>query len=766
MAKDIVVDVKVTGLADLRTQLKQAREDVVALQSSEIIDPNALAAATKRAGELRDRLNDANEQIKVMSGGSDFEKVSGGLGLIKDQLSNLDFEGAAASAKNLTSVVKGMNPESVAAGFKGLTQTIGQLGNAFFQMGLKLLANPIFLIVAVIAAVVIAIVLLKDKIKIVEIAFDILMKPIKALIQGLKDLSDWLGITSFAEEDAAQKSLEASEKRIAANKKVTDSMDKEYGRQIALAKANGEDTTKLEAEQAAAKQKSAGKNIDDLNKQIATQRALLDNQTREEQKATKEKIADLRKSRDEELEINKDSANQVQVIYANARAKEEDERKKAADKANADAEKAAAKAREYAKTRLDIQRLIKDLELAELNDGVEKTVAINNEKYRRLIEDTQNNEKLLASEKQRLTALYEEARQAENAKTIETERKNLEEQKKLKLEAQKKEEEDFNAHQQRLRDYAQTYNDFIFEKTASELDKKKAAIDKSYDEQKGNEQKRYFEQISDQKLTDAERFRLKVEHLARMKKLEEMHGAEILDVTKKSAGEQIAAEIDKYTQIADKAMTGVNAINAFLNQNDTNRLGEVKATHDAEVTELQAKQDRELSATGLSEAQKKTINEKYARLKYASDLKAWQDSESIKKKQFARDKALRMVGVVIDTAKAISGAVAASPLTFGMPWSAVAAGVGALQLATIASQKYQGEAGPAAPSIGSAGAGGSAPAEPALALYGKNKEDNTATAAKSADATQSNITVTAVVSETEMTATQGKVAKMQKSAEL
>jgi hypothetical protein len=168
----------------------------------------------------------------------------------------------------------------------------------------------------------------------------------------------------------------------------------------------------------------------------------------------------------------------------------------------------------------------------------------------------------------------------------------------------------------------------------------------------------------------------------------------------------------------------------------------------------------------LSENQKKMINDKYAKLKYQADLKAFQESESIKKKQFARDKALRMVGVVIDTAKAISGAVAASPLTFGMPWAAVAGVTGALQLATIASQKYQGESGPSAPSIGGVGGGGSAPTEPALSLFGKNSEANTTKQGQSVEAGAGSITVNAVVSETEITSTQGKVAKMQKSAEL
>ena len=78
MAQELNVDIKVTGLSDLRSQLKAAKDDVIALQSSDIIDQKKLSEATQRAGALKDALNDANEQIKVMSGGSDFEKVSSG----------------------------------------------------------------------------------------------------------------------------------------------------------------------------------------------------------------------------------------------------------------------------------------------------------------------------------------------------------------------------------------------------------------------------------------------------------------------------------------------------------------------------------------------------------------------------------------------------------------------------------------------------------------------------------------------------------------
>jgi hypothetical protein len=763
---ELDIDIKVTGLGDLKSQLKAAKDEVIALQNSEIIDPAKMAAATKRAGALKDALNDANEQIKVMSGGSDFEKVSNGLGLIGSQLKDMDFEGANASAKNLTSVMQTMNPATVAKGFKDLSGTVLQLGKAFFTMGLQLLANPIFLIVAIIAAVVLAIVLLKDKVKIMETAFNMLMMPIKALIQGLKDLTDWLGLTAFAEEEAAQKSLEASDKRIKANEKVTASMDKEYGRQIALAKANGEDTTKLELEQSAARQNASAAIVADKNAQITKQRELLKGQTDDQKKATKETIDKLREDRDAQVQINKDSANNINIIKATARVKNAEDTKKAGEKATSDQEKANKEAEDAAKRHLAILRGLKDLQLSNMEEGLQKDLAMNQEKYKRELEDLKTNKDISQAEREQYAAQYFIQKDKEDKASYDKEKKRLDDEAKIKKDARDKEIADIEANAARIRQLNQNYTDYLLEHTGTEEEKKAAVIEKARKDAVANENSRWFAEMSNLKMTQEEKERLEKEHKARLKKINEIAATEQADSTATSDGMELANKIKHYAEIAEKVMTGISAINGFLNQSDSNKLNDIKGTHDAEVSSLEEKQKRELSATNLSETQKKNINDKYAKLKYQADLKAFQEGEKIKKAQFARDKALKMVGVVIDTAKAISGAVAESPLTFGLPWSAVAAGVGALQLATIASTNYQGDAGPAAPSIGGVGGGGGGgTTEPALALYGKKSEANTTSQGESVDSNK-NITVTAIVSETEITATQGKVNRMQRSAEL
>lgn len=394
MAKEIEIGVKVNGLTDLRQQLKAARDEVIALQNADIVDEAKIQAATQRAGQLKDALNDANEQIAVMAGGSEFEKVSNGLGLIGGQLANMDFEGAAASAKNLTGVIKGMSPETVANGFKSMITTVGQLGKAFVTMGLQLLANPLFLLVAVVTAIVVAIVMLKDKIKIVEVAFNMLMAPINLVIDGLKKLSDWLGITQFEMEATAEASLKANEKMAASSKKRQGDLEKDYDRRIALMKAEGKDTSALEIEKTKVTQAESAKRVAAYNKEIATQRALLDGQTKEQQKATNEKINNLRKERDEDLQINRDAENQIKVTKAENATKAREAQEK-------EREKNLENQKRINKQRADEEKRRKDEELASIRQRAEAAQQLESQSYQNILAAKKLNSDALKTDRQK-----------------------------------------------------------------------------------------------------------------------------------------------------------------------------------------------------------------------------------------------------------------------------------------------------------------------------------------------------------------------------
>lgn len=769
MNKEIDIDVKVTGLADLRRQLKESKDEILAINSSGIIDQGKLDAAVTRAGRLKDELNHTNEQIKIMSGGSDFEKVSNGLSLIGSQLKDMDFEGAAQSATTLTNVVKNMNPKEVMAGFKSFITVIGQLGTAFLEMGLKLLANPIFLLIAVVGAIVAVIVIFKDKIKILGDAFDMMMMPLNLLIQGLKNLGDWLGLTTFAEDEAADKTIAAAEKRIEANKKVTENMDREFARQIKLAKANGEDVLQLQLRQAAMLQAQAGKDLDEYNSKIANLNTKFRNETdKKEKEEIKKKIKETQDLRDEAKQKETDVIYERKTLIAQHNTDMAEENKKANEKALKDRQEHNKKIEAAEKEHLALMRSIEDLEIANMEDGLDKDIKSAQTAYDRKLEDMKKFHFRSEDERDRYEDAIRKEKEKADKEAIDKDLERIEKERKLRLDEYDKAKAEYNKFREEVAQAQQKYDDFILQKTGTELQKRQSQLDKDYKVQqdsldsakkaelelvKGNWEKEIEVQTKYQELSEA---------------LEKLHNKESGDIKDNADKEELKKVVDKWVKISQDVMKFANQINALLDQNDQQRIKNIDESNRVQDDQLERKHQTEVSREGLSAAQKKSIDDKYAKLKYQNDLKAWKETENIKKQQFARDKAFRMAGVVMDTAAAIAKSVSESPETFGAPWSIFSAANGAIQLAAIASQTYQGSAGPSAPSIGGVGGTmGSANAlTPLMNNTNKNNFNNVSDGGNTNKTMEQSITVHAIVSETEMTHTQGRVARMQKSAEL
>jgi hypothetical protein len=144
---------------------------------------------------------------------------------------------------------------------------------------------------------------------------------------------------------------------------------------------------------------------------------------------------------------------------------------------------------------------------------------------------------------------------------------------------------------------------------------------------------------------------------------------------------------------------------------DQNRLDKITANRDADLANLDKNLKAQLNQEGLTADQKKQIEEKFAQQKYQIELKAYQEEEKIKKAQFMRDKAIKIGQIAMDTASGVMKAVAASPTTFGLPWSAFTAALGIAQAAVVANQQYKAGTMPTAPQLssggGDAGAGAS-----------------------------------------------------------
>ena len=154
----------------------------------------------------------------------------------------------AGSIGGITSAFGELGDSVLNLDFKRAGVALKGLGTQFKAFGKILLANPIFLIVAIVAAIVIAIVNFKDKVKILSVAFEFFGKVIGMVIQHLKDMLDWLGLTEFAERDQAEARKKRAEENLANIERESAALQNDFDRKIALASAEGKATKELELE--------------------------------------------------------------------------------------------------------------------------------------------------------------------------------------------------------------------------------------------------------------------------------------------------------------------------------------------------------------------------------------------------------------------------------------------------------------------------------------------------------------------------------------
>jgi hypothetical protein len=317
MANEIEIPLKLSGVQSLKAELRSLKAAI-----AEASDPEQMAALAARAGEVADRIKDANEQVAVFTTGSKFEAVSNSFAMIGNDLASLDFEGAAEKASTFQKTVGSLGKADITGAIKGLTKTVTTLGSTFVKLGVQILANPIFLLTAFITAIVVAIGAWLNKIGALEKALDVLMIPINALIDGFKWLTDTIGLTSYAAEENARKMEKANEKAFKSSEKRVAAISDSYDIEIAKAKAAGKDTTDLELKKSKAISDAAKKRLADARSEYAELKGLSDKDSIERRKA-------LRKRIEEENKIIKDGSKERKLIEIADQA----EAKAAADKA-------------------------------------------------------------------------------------------------------------------------------------------------------------------------------------------------------------------------------------------------------------------------------------------------------------------------------------------------------------------------------------------------------------------------------------------------
>jgi hypothetical protein len=201
--------------------------------------------------------------------------------------------------------------------------------------------------------------------------------------------------------------------------------------------------------------------------------------------------------------------------------------------------------------------------------------------------------------------------------------------------------------------------------------------------------------LREKKIADIEKQKVADAKAASQKKFEE-------DTAAISAGLDVAAQ----------AVDSLSAINDAMNEVQDNKLKAMQANTDAQLSQLETQKTNELKNANLTAAQKQAINEKYAMAAYQLQKKQFDAEDKIKREQFKRDKALKLVSIAISTAQAVMQSIATGGgIPIGIPFGIAAGIVGAAQLAAVMSTKYEGGTAPAMPEVGGgATAGASASA--------------------------------------------------------
>lgn len=334
MANEVEIPIKLGGVQSLKAELRSLKAAL-----AEATDPAQMDALAQKAGEVADRIKDANDQVNVFASGSKFEQISNSFGGIKDSLMSLDFEEASGKAQTFAKTLGNLNAADISKSMKGLTSTVTTMGGAFVKLGVQILANPIFLLAAVIIGIVVAIGVWLNKIGLLKKAIDIVMYPLNLLIDAFKSLTDWLGLTSYAAEENARTMEKANEKAFKSSEKRTAQISDQYDIEIAKAKAAGKDTTKLELEKSTAITNAAKNRLKSARDEYNEIKNLTDKDSIDRRKKLAERIA-------AENKLIKDGAKERKLMLIQEQAEQAAEAKKAADEAKAKREEAAKKYRE------------------------------------------------------------------------------------------------------------------------------------------------------------------------------------------------------------------------------------------------------------------------------------------------------------------------------------------------------------------------------------------------------------------------------------
>ena len=529
-----------------------------------------------------------------------------------------------------------------------------------------------------------------------------IMFPFIGVIYGVIKALEYFGVVddertakmkanAKAKTDATEKEMN---KKISAEKKKAKAVDDAYALEIRKAQAAGKNTEEMEEKKLVAALKS-GRAILEMQKrkiaayedEIKLLKATGDADS-DRAKQLEKTLKEVKQNSNDQYKENKKLKDDLDVLRIEETKAEEDAAKERADKAKARAEKRREAAKKEAERLAEIERKANEdrikaedeqfqLSLDLMKEGQEKELLQSTIKYDKMRDQAGKNKELLAEiDKQEAAeriAIVNKYTKEELDKIAEAEAKKRElrnkwqrylnsdqENELLDLDEWYKEQEKINSENLKNGNTTQEQYNAYELKLREDFRKKKADIDKKYDEQtKANEIKAREESLKG--VTDA------------------------IEGTQRGLDE-------------------LKKVNELVNQIDQARLNSIAKNREEDLANLDANMQAQLNQEGLTADQRKKIEEKFAQQKYQVQLKAFNEEEKIKKAQFAREKALRLAQVGIDTASAIVKGIAQfgpPPSPAGIAAIASASLIGITQAMAIMNQKYQAGSAPTPPQLSS-----------------------------------------------------------------
>jgi hypothetical protein len=753
--------IQVGGLKELKAELKAVRDELL-----NATDPKRMQELATAAGELKDRIGDANEQITVFASGSKFEQINNSFGSLKDSIMNLDFEEAADKAKIFQTTVTSINPETISKGIQGLTSTVTTLGKTFIQFGVMLLTNPIFLLVAAITAIVAGIVALMNSLGILQPILDVIGAVfgfigdvINVVIDAIKEFLSWFGLSEGAAEEGEANAkarhkaeMERSKEMKALREEMYNNEQSAIQRTIDLKKAEGKDTYLLEMQKLNAsvnyqaqlyKELKLKYQIYDLAISELELQDLSNSYLAKAYDEATKKRAELKSGMNEAYNAVLDGANQAQILTINYEKAQQEEVKKTAEERQKAAEE-----------RMEALEKIKEVE--------DKYRYEQQSERKKELEDIDKNYKeafVLAKkygqDTSTLLANYNAERKAVNDKFDEEERKAVEEQ--------------AAAMDLLLREL----NYKTLSETEASRQQERDALNDWYDEKiklnEGNAE--LVKKLTDQQQTD--QLALEQKFFDEDKALREEKEKELADLrtevayslmTDENAARQ--KELDDLALWYEEKMKLAEGDAALQLQIEKSLTEQIKAINDqARAEEIQAIIDKGNQIADFTKDGLSAVND---------IVQAFAgESEKQQEKAFKVNKAANIAMAVIDTLK---GAVSAytSQIVAGDPTSVVRGAIAAAMVTAagianvkkIASTQFKGaSASNASGGAGASGGGGGVqPATPQTNLFGQNNNMNTVTSAQSVETGQQ--VIKAVVVESDITSSQSRVKRMEENATL